>query len=172
MILRNQAANGVAALKALEMHLALTAHGDFHPLTQSIDDGDTNAMQASRNLVTTGSEFATGMQHRQNGFKGTFPSAGVHIGGNPPAVVTDGHRAVLTQHHQNSVAMAREGLIDRVIHHLINQVVQTSWSGGADVHARAFADRFKSLQDLDLFRPVGVLDLGNVAHSGSLGPGN
>jgi hypothetical protein len=29
------------------MHLALTAHGDFNPLTQGIDDGNANAMQTT-----------------------------------------------------------------------------------------------------------------------------
>ena len=154
------------------MHLPLTAHGDLNPLTQSVDDGQPNAMQATGHLVTTGSEFATGMQHRQNGFQGTFTGARMYIGGNTAAVVADGHRAVFAQHHQNAIAVASKCLVHRIVHHFINQVVQTTWPRGADVHSRALADRLKTLQDLNLFRAVGVLDLRGVAHSGSLGPGN
>ena len=50
--------------------------------------------------------------------------------------------------------------------------MQTPGSGGADIHARAFADGLKPLQHLNLFSAVFVLDLGSVAHSKALKSGN
>jgi hypothetical protein len=47
-------------------------------------------------------------------------------------------------------AVAREGFIDRVIHHFIDQVVQAAGTGGTDVHTRTLAYRFEAFQDGDV----------------------
>ena len=70
------------------MHLALTAHGDFNPLAQGVNDGNANTMQTTRNLVTTSPKLATGVQHREHGFQGAFPCAGMNIRGDSTAVIT------------------------------------------------------------------------------------
>ena len=66
--------------------------------------------------------------------------------------------------------MPGQGLIHRVIHHLVNEMVQTAGPRTADVHARAFPHRFKTLQNLDLLGAVGGLNLrgrgaGGFAHA-------
>ena len=60
--------------------------------------------------------------------------------------------------------MAGEGFVDRVVHHLVHQVVQTTRPGGADVHARALAHRLQAFQHLDLLGAVGGLNFGGFAH--------
>ena len=50
----------------------------------------------------------------------------------------------------DAVAVAGESLVDRVVDNLIHQMVQASWSGGANVHARTLADGLKALEDLNL----------------------
>ena len=154
------------------MNLSLTTHRDLHPFAQGIHHGHTNAMQAAGHLVATSSKLAAGMQHGEHRLQGTLACAWMHIGRNAAAVIGHRSRAVSTQHHNDAIAMPCEGLVHRVIHHLVHQVVQTTGSGGADVHARAFPDGLKPLQHLNLFSAVFVLDLGSVAHSEALKSGN
>ncbi len=47
-------------------------------------------------------------------------------------------------------AVAGEMLVDRVVEHLENAVVQTAFIGVADIHAGPFPDRFETLQFVDL----------------------
>ena len=52
------------------------------------------------------------------------------------------------------VAIAGHGLVDGVVHHLVNQVVEAFVAGIADVHGRAFPHGLQAFEDLDL---VGVI---------------
>ena len=100
------------AVLPLAVNLILTAHRHLHPLTQGIHHRHADAMQTARHLVTTGAEFATGVQHREHRLQGTLAGAGVHIGGDAPAVVAHRGGAVFSEHHNNAVAMARQRLIN------------------------------------------------------------
>ena len=51
----------------------------------------------------------------------------------------------------DAVADSGQGLVNRVVHHFINEVVQGLDVRAAHVHARAAADGFQSFQDLDIF---------------------
>ena len=46
------------------------------------------------------------------------------------------------------------GLVDGVVDHLVDEVVQATRTGRADVHARPFPDRLEALQDRDVLRGV------------------
>ena len=48
------------------------------------------------------------------------------------------------------IAMPGERLVDRVVNNLVDEVVQPSRPGGADVHPRPSADSFEPLQDGDV----------------------
>ena len=50
--------------------------------------------------------------------------------------------------------LAGERLVDGVVHHLVDQVVKTALTRGADVHARALADSFEALEDGDVLGVV------------------
>ena len=76
---------------------------------------------------------------------------------------TDRHAAAVILHaddiagqdaHIDAVAIAGQGFVDGVVHDLIDQVVQATGGGGADVHARALADGFQTFKDLYLIRIV------------------
>ena len=140
------------------MHLALTAHGDFNPLTQSVNNRDADAMQTTRNLVATGSKLSTCMQHRHHRFQGTFARAGMNVRRDAAAVVTDKRRAVFSENNRDLVAMPSQGLIYGIVHHLINEMMEAAGTGGPDVHTRALAHRFKPFKDLNLFGTVGGLN--------------
>ena len=148
------------------MHLALAVHGDFHPFGEGVHHRHAHAVQATRHLVTTGAELAAGVQHGEHRLQGALAGARVDVGGNTAAVV--GHRAtaVVVEHDFDGVAVAGQGLVHRVVHHLINQVVQASRPRGADVHPGPLAHRLQAFENLDLFGSVGGLNFGGFAHAG------
>jgi hypothetical protein len=45
------------------------------------------------------------------------------VGGNPTPVVGDTRGPILVKDNRDLVAMASEGFIDGVVHHLVNEVV-------------------------------------------------
>jgi hypothetical protein len=83
----------------------------------------------------------------------------------PAAVVLDRAGVVRVQGDANAVAVAGERLVDRVVDHLVDEVVKPARAGRADVHAGTFANRFQPLEDGDVggavggirFRDVGVV---------------
>ncbi len=76
----------------------------------------------------------------------------VHLdtGRDAAAVVRNRDRIVWVDGDDDVVAMPGQGLIDRVVDDLEDQMVQTGTVRGiADVHARALAHRLQALQNLD-----------------------
>jgi hypothetical protein len=54
----------------------------------------------------------------------------------------------------DGVAVPGQCLVDSVVHHLIDQVMQTTLSCGADVHARPLPYRLQALEDGNRLRVV------------------
>ena len=77
--------------------------------------------------------------------------------GNAATIVDDRHRVVGVNRDLDVVAVAGQGLVDRVVDDLVDEVVQTSRAGRADVHARTPADGLESLEDRDVLRVVSAL---------------
>src|SRR5215216_6769382 len=53
--------------------------------------------------------------------------------------------------------LARQGLVDRVVDDLVDEMVEPPLPGRADVHAGALANRFEALEDGDVLGVVGPL---------------
>ena len=103
------------------------------------------------------------MEHRHDDFGGGYAFL-VHIHGDTPAIVRHGHRFVGVYHDPDFRTVARQGLIDGIVHQFENHVVKT----GAivcvtDIHTGTLADGIQSFQHLDTGRIVLVVDFG--AHS-------
>jgi hypothetical protein len=43
-----------------------------------------------------------------------------------------------------------ESFVNRVVDDFINEVVKTTWTSGADVHTRTFANSLKPFENLDV----------------------
>ncbi|GIE32092.1 hypothetical protein Ait01nite_051370 [Actinoplanes italicus] len=65
------------------------------------------------------------------------------------AVVGDRDATVGEQDHVDGVAVTGQRLVDRVVHNLPHEVVQTALTGGADVHTGTLADRFQAFEHGD-----------------------
>ena len=53
------------------------------------------------------------------------------------------------------VVLARHRLVDGVVDHLVDEVMEAAETGRADVHPRSEPDRFEAFEDLDVLCGVG-----------------
>jgi len=149
-----------AALEAHAVDLAFAPDFDLHPLAQRVHAADAHAVEAAGHLVAAVVELAARVEDRQRHFHRRLLQLRVGIHRNAAAVVRDGHRAVGGQFDLDAAAIARQRLVDGVVHHLVHAVVQPALEGVADVHRRPFADRFQPFQNLDFRAIVGFRGTG------------
>ena len=103
-------------------------------------------MQAAGNLVGVVVELTAGMQHGHDDLGRRPAFLRVQVDRNATSVIGDGDGFIRMYGDVDLVAVPGERLIDRVVHHLENHVVQTgAVIGIADVHSRALADCLESL---------------------------
>ena len=57
--------------------------------------------------------------------------------------------------HVDEVVPAREGLVDGVVDHLVDEVVKASRSGRPDVHPGSESDRLEAFEDRDVLCGIG-----------------
>ena len=114
-------------------------------------------MQAAGDLVAVAAELAAGVEHGEHdlGRALALVRAGrVRVDGDAAAVVVDAAAAVGEQRDVDARAEAGHRLVDGVVDDLPDEVVEAGQTGGADVHARALADRVEALEDLDVLGAV------------------
>ena len=73
----------------------------------------------------------------------------VHVGRNSAAVIDNGYGIIHVDRDLDRVAIAGQGLVDRVVDDLVNQVVETDVAGGTDVHRRTLTHGITALKDSD-----------------------
>jgi hypothetical protein len=147
----------LAVGKAHVVLLAVLPDLEFQRLRKRVDDRDADAVQAARDLVGVLIELPAGVQlgHDHLGRRNAFLP--VNADRNPPTVVAHRHGTIAVQDHLDGVAIAGERLVDRVVHHLVDHVVQAGTVFGvADIHARPLAHGVEPAQDLDRLGIVGI----------------
>ena len=87
---------------------------------------------------------------------------GLDVHGDAPSVVGDGDGVAGVDGHGDVLTVAGKGLIDGIVHDLINQMVQTGNRGGADIHTGTLANRFQTLQNLNLGSVIFLVYIGDV----------
>ena len=112
-------------------------------------------MKTAGDFVAAVAELAAGVEDGEHQGHRRDLLDGVFLDGNATTVVGDAHATVVEQGDVDLVAVAGQGLVDGVVHDLVDQVVQATFTGGPDVHARTFANSLQALQHRDLFRVVG-----------------
>ena len=74
----------------------------------------------------------------------------VHVDRNSAPVIAHGNRIIGVNFHPDKVRMTGQGLVDAVIHGLVDHVVQTGpVIGVTDIHAGALADSIQALENFD-----------------------
>ena len=152
-----------AANVGLAPDVAVAADLDVELLRQRVDDGDADAVEAAGHLVAAAvAELAAGVQDGQHDLDGRLALLLHRVDGDAAAVVDDRDRVVGVDLDVDLAAVAGERLIDRVVDHLVDEVMQAAGPGRADVHARALADSLEPFQDGDVLCVVRALLLSVV----------
>ena len=113
-------------------------------------------MQTAGHLVAAAAELAAGVQNGEDDLDGRTALALDVVDGDAATVIDDPHGSVGQQGHLDPVAVAGQRLVDRVVHDLLDQVVQATLAGRADVHTRPLADSLETLEHLDRAGVVGA----------------
>jgi hypothetical protein len=74
--------------------------------------------------------------------------------GDPSPVVLDLYASIFEKRDFYVFTDARDRLIDTVINHFRDQMVQTGFAGRSDIHSRSFPYGFEPFQDLDILSSV------------------
>jgi hypothetical protein len=164
-----QVALHLAALEVLGPDRAVAADLQVEARRKGVDNGDTDTVEASRDLVAPAlAELSSGVKDGENYLCGWALLLGVLVDGDAAAVVDDGDRLVRVDRDLDVVAVAGKRLVDRVVDDLVDQVVKSARPGGADVHARALSHRIEPAEDGDLAGRVVAILGGTVLFSVSL----
>ena len=146
-----QRAERRAARVVLAPHVTFAADLDVQLLAQRVDDRHADAVQAAGHLVAAAvAELAAGVQDRQHDLDGGLLLLLHHLDGDAAALVAHRDRVVGVDRHLDGVVVARQRLVDRVVDHLVDEVVQAALAGRADVHARSLANSLQAFEDGDV----------------------
>ena len=155
----------VAALEAHLVALAVAVDLQLQPIAERVHHRHAHAVQAARDLVGILVELTARVQLGHDDLGGRDALALVDVGRDAASVVGHRDRAVGVQDHLHQVGVPRQRLVDGVVHHLIDHVVQTrAVVGVADIHAGALAHRIQALENLDGIGAVFGLFDGLVGH--------
>ena len=134
--------NRVAAFKAGVVFLAIAPDPQFKPVGQRVDHRNTNPVQTARDLVGVLVEFTARMKLGHDDFGRRDPFFGMEIDRNSTPVVAHGYAGILVNRDRHGIGVTRQGLIDPVVHDLIDHVVQTrAVIRVPDIHPGALSDR-------------------------------
>ena len=145
----------VVALKAHAVMSAACAAVYNHPLAQRIDDRRANAMQTAGIRIILMIELTAGVQLGIDDLHAGDAQFRVNIHRNTASVILDRRAAVLMQLYGDASGVAVGDLVDRVIHDLPKQMMQTAGAGRTDVHARTHPNRIQPFKHLEHAGRVG-----------------
>jgi len=111
-------------------------------------------VQAAGDLVAVAAELAAGVQLRQHHRQGRQALLGHDVDRDAGPVVGDRDRVVRMDGRLDRVGASREGFVDRVVDHLVDEVMEASSARRADVHARPQPDRLEALENGDVFSGI------------------
>jgi ribulose 1,5-bisphosphate synthetase/thiazole synthase len=113
-------------------------------------------MQTAGYFVVRRVELASRVQHGEHNLDCGHLLAVDHlvVHRNAAAVVDDRNRVVHVNRHIDPSGVAAQSFVDRIIHDLVDEVVQTLLGGRADVHGGAQPYGRKTFEHRDVFRRV------------------
>ena len=144
-----------ASLIVVVMHIAVTADLNVKIGRQGVYNRRSNAVKTAACLVCRIVEFASSVKRGKYKTLCGYAFC-MHINRDSSSVILYGTGAVLLQGYFYIGAVTSQMLIYRIVHNLINQMVQTLPGYTSDVHSRTFPDSLQSFQDGNTPRVVSV----------------
>ena len=114
----------------------------------------SDTVEAAGYLVSAAAKLSAGMKHREDNLHSRLAGLRIDPDRDAAPVIRYRDRIIRMDDDADMRAVAGKRLIDRIVHNLIDEVMQASRRSRTDVHARSLPDRLKPFQDLDLVRPV------------------
>src|ERR1700683_3276887 len=151
---RLQLRGGHALFVGLFPDFAFAPDFQIEPVGKRVDDRDADAVQAAGNFVGVAVEFSAGVQDGHDDFGGGLFFGGVHVHGNAAAVVNYSDAVVFVHSDVDLVAEYGHGFVHGIVRNFPDQVMQSHFAGGTDVHRGTFADGFDAAQNFDGSRVV------------------
>jgi hypothetical protein len=156
-----------AALVRLRPLEAVAPHRQVEALRQRVDHGHADAVEAAGDLVAAAvAELAARVKDREHDLGRRPPLLLVHVDGDASPVVRDGDAVVRMDRDVDVRGLACQRLVDRVVHDLVDEVVEAPRAGRADVHAGTLPHGLEALEDRDV---LGAVARRSVLRRGLLG---
>ena len=148
-----------AGCRRSRSHLPLAAVAvdlELELARQRVHDRHADAVETAGDLVALAAELAARVQHGEHDLgRRLVLVVGVVVDRDAAPVVVDPAAAVGEQRDVDAGRVAGHRLVDRVVDHLVDEVVQTGQTGRADVHPGALPDGLEALEHRDVFCAVG-----------------
>ena len=137
--------------------MTLAANLDIDLLRQRVDDRDPHTVEPAGDGVAAAAELPARVQDREDDLDGRLVLGLIEVDGDTAAVVDDTDAPVPLHRDDDRVAVAGKGLVHRVVHDFIDQVVESARAGRADVHPRTLTHGLEAFEHLDLIGPIRVI---------------
>ena len=98
---------------------------DLQPLGQGVDHGSTYAVEAAGHFISPAPEFSAGMEHGKNNLQGGFAGLLLGVHRDAAAIIGNADDIAFLDADLDMAAIARQSLINGVIHNFIDQVMKT-----------------------------------------------
>ena len=139
---------------------------NFCPFAQCIHALHTNAVQTAAHFVSVVAELSACVDLGEDDFdSGATIDCRIvvthRVNWHTATVIDHCARAINTHPHSDGSRVARHHFVDRVVHALVDKMVQRAEPSAADIHARSLANRFKTFKNLDGIGGV-VVRVGDV----------
>ncbi len=121
-------------------------------------------MQTAGYLIGTAAELAAGMKNSEDRLNRRDTGLRVNFRRHTASVIFDGHDILVIDSDFNLCRITGQGLINRVVDDLPDQVMQTGRRGCTYVHTRSFSDSFKTFQYLYIVRSIVVVIDTRIRH--------
>ena len=132
-------------MEAHFIQLFISANLYRQPFRKRVGNGRAYPVQTARIFVVALPEFPAGVKLGKNKLNTRNLFFRVYIGGNPSSVIFYGRAPVAMQGDRDSTGVAVRRLVDRVIHDLPKNMMQTLNTGGTDIHTGTHTHRVKPL---------------------------
>ncbi len=138
------------ALEFCHVKFTVTLDFCFQIVRKGVYHRRTNSVQSSGNFISSSAKFSSGVEFGENKFQcGDFVLR-MHVYRNSASFVCDGNHVVRKKTEVNFCSKTCHGFIERVVHDFPDQVVESGWARGSNIHSRTLTNWFKSFQNLDL----------------------
>ena len=114
-------------------------------------------MKSTRHFVAVLIELSSGVENGHDNFQCGFLFLLLEVNRNSTAVVEHRDRSVLVDCHIDVLRKPCQGLVDRVVHHFVHEMVKPPYSHVPDIHRWAATDGFQPFEDCDVFRGVRMI---------------